>query len=966
MQRAGSATSSAAWSLYPNPGETVADAASGATASWGSHQTVGGFTGPIASSFTASQTTTVLTVTGTPTNPVLPGQTLYNAGAAVGTILSFGSGTGGAGTYNMSVSQSLGNGTYTSSFPGITGFIVTRASDLTTLAVPFGVNFKPKLSALSAFLAGTQGFYTLIYDQIGSNNITSPLDIAGTPLPVAYAPRIDLTRVVNGVPAIIFDASLRNYRVGLQTFLPASVAGSVVTLSGVSGIGTLVAAMPSLLPGQIVTGTNIVSGSASSWSISGSVLTITTGSGFAAGQTLRVAATANLPFGVKIASLGTGTGGAGTYNLNGTPAGVTASGTLLGDSTISAVNYSANTITLSNAPSATPGTMTVTNPPVWLDIPSGVTASWQNHSALMGMRHGSAQNSSKLAMLGNTASAPPLPSGAFQGLYAGYYGTQGAVRLLSGNSFSQQNGQGISAASNDEVIGWSQGVGGAPRTFTWQWAGQTGASASYNNPTASTLSGGSIGMTQQITAGSASFDFDIYDFTVYGVTALTAPQMQSVNAAFANALGIYPQIIRKIVGSGSSTTAGNGTYATTAVTHRLADALQGTYPALAMNLGQGAVIEWGVAAFPYWEGLAYAAGISDLMIYHPGLGNTIQISGSIAYSAVSGNTLTVAGSAGGASGANVWVPGVYVSGTYIQAGSYITAATATTITLSSPPTQTTASTLNAVGGTGAVAWANITAGVAQAKSAGYTVHLVGSASRKTFSTATQLAEFRNAKVYFKALCGSVADSCIDLEDDPAFGNGGYLISTGAVSTNQFTVASLPGLSTFTASQSGSTLTVTGTPTNPILPGQTIYNTGTASGIIQAFGTGAGGAGTYTVSQSQTLVSGTYTASFAGPGAYVYWPGMPYSLSADTGAQTITSVSGNGPFTVTLSGLNTGIIGGSNVEVFNGQYLSSTTSVGPWTAYPQFWNSDGQHFPDAGYTLQGLMERTVLLNANSLN
>jgi hypothetical protein len=62
---------------------------------------------------------------------------------------------------------------------------------------------------------------------------------------------------------------------------------------------------------------------------------------------------------------------------------------------------------------------------------------------------------------------------------------------------------------------------------------------------------------------------------------------------------------------------------------------------------------------------------------------------------------------------------------------------------------------------------------------------------------------------------------------------------------------------FTASISGTTMTVTGTPTGVIQIGMRISGTGVTAGTtITAAGTGTGGAGTYTVSASQTVSSTT--------------------------------------------------------------------------------------------------------------
>lgn len=65
--------------------------------------------------------------------------------------------------------------------------------------------------------------------------------------------------------------------------------------------------------------------------------------------------------------------------------------------------------------------------------------------------------------------------------------------------------------------------------------------------------------------------------------------------------------------------------------------------------------------------------------------------------------------------------------------------------------------------------------------------------------------------------------------------------------------------TCTGSISGTTLTVTGTPTSPLKPGLVITGAEvTAGSEIVAFGTGIGGAGTYTLSNSMTVSSETLT------------------------------------------------------------------------------------------------------------
>lgn len=73
--------------------------------------------------FTASQTTTVLTVSA-----ITAGNTgnlgigsVVNTGSTVVTIVSLGTGTGGTGTYNVNVSQSVGSGAMTATPVAVSG-----------------------------------------------------------------------------------------------------------------------------------------------------------------------------------------------------------------------------------------------------------------------------------------------------------------------------------------------------------------------------------------------------------------------------------------------------------------------------------------------------------------------------------------------------------------------------------------------------------------------------------------------------------------------------------------------------------------------------------------------------------------------------------------------------------------------------------------------------------------------------
>jgi len=75
-------------------------------------------TTPVATSFTASTSTTTMTVSAVSTGTLYVGQIITGTGVASGTyITSFGSGSGGIGTYNLSTSQNVSSTSMTGSVP---------------------------------------------------------------------------------------------------------------------------------------------------------------------------------------------------------------------------------------------------------------------------------------------------------------------------------------------------------------------------------------------------------------------------------------------------------------------------------------------------------------------------------------------------------------------------------------------------------------------------------------------------------------------------------------------------------------------------------------------------------------------------------------------------------------------------------------------------------------------------------
>jgi len=120
----------------------------------------------------------------------------------------------------------------------------------------------------------------------------------------------------------------------------------------------------------------------------------------------------------------------------------------------------------------------------------------------------------------------------------------------------------------------------------------------------------------------------------------------------------------------------------------------------------------------------------------------------------------------------------------------------------------------------------------------------------------------------------------------ALGTGTGGVGTYTVNLSQTLASGMLNSSTvgakFTASISGTTMTVTAVASGTIYLGQTIQGTGdTAGTIVSAFLTGTGGTGTYTVSASQTIASETmYGLNFSV---------LPNNDGAFTGANSVDIV-----------------------------------------------------------------------------
>lgn len=127
----------------------------------GSVNAIGSFTitgGSYATSavVTASISTTTMTVSGVTSGTLAVGQTISGSGVAAGTVITaFGTGTGGTGTYTVSVSQTVGSTTINASTNSIPSVMVEGVA-----ITSGGVNWSDSNEATAGALAANINAYT--------------------------------------------------------------------------------------------------------------------------------------------------------------------------------------------------------------------------------------------------------------------------------------------------------------------------------------------------------------------------------------------------------------------------------------------------------------------------------------------------------------------------------------------------------------------------------------------------------------------------------------------------------------------------------------------------------------------------------------------------------------------------------------------------------------------------------------
>jgi len=150
--------------------------------------------------------------------------------------------------------------------------------------------------------------------------------------------------------------------------------------------------------------------------------------------------------------------------------------------------------------------------------------------------------------------------------------------------------------------------------------------------------------------------------------------------------------------------------------------------------------------------------------------------------------------------------------------------------------------------------------------------------------------------------------------------------------------STPASAVFTASTSGTTLTVTEITNGTIAAGQVLFGVGIAQEtVITALGTGTGGIGTYTINLSQTVASEQMNSATVGAVVTASMSGTTLTVSAVTSGTLFIgqTVQGAGVTVQTIiTALGTGTGGAGTYTINNSQTVASRTMYGlNWSVLP---------------------------------
>lgn len=230
---------------------------------------------PSSAVFTASVTSTTLTVTSMTNGTIAVGQSLFGPGISEGTIISaFGTGSGGVGTYTLNISNSTVSEVMNTTNPAATlnaqivgsTLYVNTASGTVYLGQTIQGTGVAAQTVVTAFGTGTGGIgsYTVSQTQtVPTLGASFTGQIASTTL--------SATAVSSGALAVnqyVYGTGVTAATkiTAVNTF--ASTGSSIAVTTGILTIGTLTSGTISV--GQVLTGTGVPAGTRITANISGS------------------------------------------------------------------------------------------------------------------------------------------------------------------------------------------------------------------------------------------------------------------------------------------------------------------------------------------------------------------------------------------------------------------------------------------------------------------------------------------------------------------------------------------------------------------------------------------------------------------------------------------------------------------------------------------------------------------------
>ena len=468
--------------------------------------------------------------------------------------------------------------------------------------------------------------------------------------------------------------------------------------------------------------------------------------------------------------------------------GVGATGTNIPSNTnVTAINYATNTVTLSNATTGSVTNVTFVQPKVWLETAS-LTTTLNSHAIFTVACPPNLKTYFQPATLGVSGSAAFSGSATYAMLQIG-----GGSNLAFGRCVAAVSGTnaGYSLAlapaafqphSEPSVYGYSR----SGRVISYQFEEVAGTYTANSDPGAATLSGGSLGFSNQFQAPGVVFGGDLEEYaTIIFGAGITQPQCTLLYLALNDTFGLKPQKRNTILFDGSSLTRGTGGYIAQSWPREFCAKVIDYFPSRALNFGIGQSVESCVQAFNTVQGPGsyYDKNNAKTLIWQPPIGNSIQANLSLTITGQSGgNVLTTSTDITPPSFCSVGAAITATTG--IAAGTTVLSVSGGNITLSQPYTGTVTGAA-IVNSSQAQIWNSITSYIALARAAGFVrtangggLEIWGQFARGTFS-APQLAVHDALKAQMAAQLPGLCDAYVDSESDPYFAGDTPWITTPA-------------------------------------------------------------------------------------------------------------------------------------------------------------------------------------------